>query len=72
MDKVLVLICLLNQSHDDCAASPVDRVVLTECGGMHNCYIRAMDVATRLVDDKSYPIIKFGNDVEDLPRSGNN
>jgi hypothetical protein len=69
MSKVLILICLLGQSHDDCKAKPYDQVFVSDCSGMNDCYLRAMDVASRLTDDKSYPMIRFGNDVEDVPRS---
>lgn len=71
MSKVLVLICLLGQSHDDCQAKPYDQIFISDCSGMNDCYLRAIDAVTRLSDDKSYPLIQFNNGVEDVPRSSN-
>lgn len=65
--KVLVLICALGQSHDECMIKPVDQFSVGDCGSTNDCYIRAVDAAAPFVDGKTYPMITFGDHTASEP-----
>lgn len=59
--KVLVLICALGQSHEDCQRKPINQFAVENCAGTAECYVRAMTAAGPFIDDKTYPLITFGD-----------